>query len=99
MREDEGRAHRGGHPPGTRAQLLTRLRDLLDQALELGPADLEAFLQRLAREAPDDARELAALLDAEPELDAIRFLYDQPVSRPTMDPARPSDGETTAAPG
>jgi hypothetical protein len=99
MGEDAGRAHRGGHEPGTRAPLLTRLRDLLDQALELGPADLQALIQRVAREAPDDARELAALLDAEPELDAIRFLCDQPASRPTMDPARPSDGETTVAPG
>lgn len=79
--------------------LLTRLRDLLDQALELGPAELEAFLLRLGREAPDDARELAALLAAEPALDAIRFLCDQPAPRPPVDPARPTDGETTVAPG
>jgi hypothetical protein len=54
--------------------LLRRLRPLLDQALDLDPAEREDFLERLAREAPADAREVAALLAAEPVLDAARFL-------------------------
>lgn len=81
------------------APLLTRLRGLLDQVLELGPAELEPFLARLARDSPDDARELAALLAAEPELDAIRFLCDQPAPRPPTNPARPPDGQTSGTPG
>jgi hypothetical protein len=94
----------GGEPgdvrhPHPRGPLLTRLRRLLDQALELGPAELEAFLGRLARDAPDDARELAALLAAEPELDAIRFLCDRPAPRPPAGPAPPPDGRTSGAPG
>ena len=54
--------------------LLRRLRRLLDQALELGPAEREDFLARLADDAPDDASELAALLAIEPALDAAGFL-------------------------
>jgi hypothetical protein len=54
--------------------LLNRLRWLLDQTLDLDAASLDAFLERLARDAPEDARELAALLAAEPELDAAQFL-------------------------
>jgi hypothetical protein len=54
--------------------LLHRLRPLLDRTLDLDAAELEAFLGGLAQEAPGDARELAALLAAEPALDAARFL-------------------------
>jgi hypothetical protein len=79
--------------------LLTRLRRLLDHALELGPAELDAFLLRLARDAPDDARELAALLAAEAELDALRFLCDEPAPAPLPGPSRPPDGPTSGAPG
>jgi hypothetical protein len=58
--------------------LLRRLRPLLDRTLDLGPAEREAFLERLAREAPGDAREVAALLAVEPALDAARFLCRTP---------------------
>ena len=54
--------------------LIRRLRPLLDRTLDLGPAAQAAFLERLAREDPADARELAALLAVEPALDAARFL-------------------------
>ena len=54
--------------------LLKRLRPLLDRALDLNPAERDAYLERLARDAPADAREVAALLAAEPVLDAARFL-------------------------
>ena len=80
-------------------ELLTRLRSLLDQALELGPAELEAFLMRLARDAPDDARELAALLAAEPELDAIRFLSSSLSPRPPTNAPQPPGGQASGAPG
>ena len=83
--------------PSTR--LLARLRDLLDQALELGPAELEDFLTRLARDAPEDARELAALLAAEPELDAIHFLSGKPALGPPADAAHPPNGHTRGSPG
>ena len=99
MGERVGPEQREGLHPGPSVPLLTRLRGLLDQALELGPAELEAFLQRLAREAPDDSKELAALLAAEPELDAIRFLCDHPGPRPPTDAVRPPDGQTSGAPG
>lgn len=62
--------------------LLRRLRPLLDRTLDLGPAEREAFLTRLAREAPGDAREVAALLAAEPALDAARFLCRIPEESP-----------------
>jgi hypothetical protein len=99
MGEEVDRESRGPRHPRPSAPLLTRLRGLLDQALELGPAELETFLLRLARDAPDDARELAALLAAEPELDAIRFLCDHPALRPPTDPACPPDEQTSGAPG
>jgi hypothetical protein len=54
--------------------LLSRLRPLLDRTLDLDPAEREAFLERLARQAPAEAREVAALLAAEPALDAAGFL-------------------------
>ena len=58
--------------------LLSRLRPLLDRTLDLGAAERDAFLARLAREEPADAREVAALLAAEPVLDAARFLCRVP---------------------
>jgi hypothetical protein len=79
--------------------LLARLRSLLDQALDLAPAELEGFLVRLARDAPDDARELTALLAAEPELDAIRFLSGSPAPSPSADAVRPADGQTSGSHG
>jgi hypothetical protein len=59
--------------------LLSQLRPLLDRTLDLGPEEREAFLARLAREAPGEAREVAALLAVEPALDAARFLCRRPV--------------------
>jgi hypothetical protein len=50
--------------------------------LDLGPAEREAFLARLAREAPEDAKEVAALLAVEPALDAERFLCRNPAWDP-----------------
>jgi hypothetical protein len=99
MGEEVDREARGPLHSRPSAPLLTRLRGLLDQALELGPLELEAFLRRLARDAPDDARELASLLAAEPELDAIRFLCDQPAVTPLTGPPRPPDEHTSGAPG
>ena len=99
MGEEVDREAREPRQPRPSAPLLARLRGLLDQALELGPAELEAFLVGLARDAPDDARELVALLAAEPELDAIRFLCDQPAPRPVTDSARPPDEQPSRAPG
>jgi hypothetical protein len=101
MKEEVGRESGDARHPHPRGPLLTRLRGLLDQALELGPAELEAFLGRLARDAPDDARELAALLAAEPELDAIRFLCDRPAPGPPArpGPASPQSGHTSEAAG
>jgi hypothetical protein len=73
--------------------LLRRLRPLLDRTLDLDPGERAAFLARLAREEPADARELAALLVVEPALDAARFLYRDPSfeieSPPTPPPAPP----------
>jgi hypothetical protein len=60
---------------------LRRLRRLLDQTLDLGPAAREEFLARLAREEPAAAREVAALLALEPALDAASFLSGATVDR------------------
>jgi hypothetical protein len=57
-------------PPG----LLSVLRPLLDEALELGPEERQAFLIRLQGEHPVLAAEVMALLAAEEVLDAERFL-------------------------
>ena len=81
------------------SRLLARMRSLLDQVLELGPAELEDFMTRLARDAPEDARELAALLAAEPELDAIHFLSGRPAPGPPTDGARPPNEHTSGSPG
>jgi len=99
MEEEVNRDQREARHTRPTAPLLARLRELLDQALELGPAELEAFLVRLARVAPADARELTALLAAEPELDAMRFLCDQPRPGSPTDATRPPDGQTSGAAG
>ena len=62
------------------ALLLGRLRPLLDQVLDLGPAEREDFLALLARVAPGDASELAALLAVEAALDAAHFLQGPPLT-------------------
>ncbi len=54
--------------------LIGRLRGLLDQALDLGPDEREAWLAELRRTAPADARELEGLLAAEASLDSEGFL-------------------------
>jgi serine/threonine-protein kinase len=54
--------------------LLDMLRNLLDQALELEPEEREVWLTRLRQEDPRHARELEALLVAEPSLDQGGFL-------------------------
>ena len=61
--------------------LIRRLRPLLDRTLDLSPEELEAFLERLARDEPADAQEVAALLAVEPALDAANFLSDVLVDR------------------
>jgi hypothetical protein len=60
--------------PSIPASLLSVLRPLLDEALELGPEERSAFLARLQAEHPVYAAEVAALLAAEAALDAKRFL-------------------------
>ena len=57
-------------------ELLAALDTLLDQALDLPPAELTAWLERLHRTDPDMAGELRALLHAESGLDARGFLRD-----------------------
>jgi tetratricopeptide (TPR) repeat protein len=47
---------------------------LLDQALDLPPAERQAWLARLREEQPSDVTALEALLAAEPDLDAQGFL-------------------------
>src|SRR5215208_73009 len=54
--------------------LLAALHTLLAQALDLAPAEREAWLARLRLEQPDHADELERLLDAEAVLDARHFL-------------------------
>ncbi|HUR93385.1 MAG TPA: hypothetical protein VMY76_02295 [Gemmatimonadales bacterium] len=61
--------------------LIRRLRPLLDRTLDLGPEERLAFLERLARDEPADAREVAALLAVEPTLDAAHFLSERWVDR------------------
>ena len=58
----------------TSARLLAALEPLLDQALDLAPAERAAWLADLRARAPDLAREVEALLAAEDELDARGFL-------------------------
>src|SRR5215217_1116559 len=61
----------------TTPELLAALRSLLDQALELAPAEKDAWLAQLRTEHPLHAAELEALLAAEPDLDARGFLSHQ----------------------
>jgi eukaryotic-like serine/threonine-protein kinase len=58
-------------------ELLAALRSLLDQALELAPAEKDLWLAELRKEHPSHAAELEALLAAEPDLDARGFLSNQ----------------------
>jgi serine/threonine-protein kinase len=63
--------------PGHRtagARLLATLEPLLDQALDLAPAERAAWLADLRARTPDLARELEAMLAIEDELDARGFL-------------------------
>ena len=65
--------------------LLGTLRNLLDQALELEPAEREAWLASLRRQDPRHAGELEALLVAEASLDAGGFLAAESLE-PAPDP-------------
>jgi serine/threonine-protein kinase len=58
------------------ARLLAALEPLLDQALDLAPAERAAWLADVRARTPDLAREVEALLAAEEELDARGFLSD-----------------------
>lgn len=55
-------------------EILAALEPLLDQALELGPAERELWLADLRADRPDVAEELERLLAAEEELDQRGFL-------------------------
>ena len=67
------------------ARLLAVLEPLLDQALDLAPAERAAWLADLRTRTPDLAREVEALLAVEDELDARGFL----AGSATADLARP----------
>ena len=56
------------------ARLLAALEPLIDQALDLAPAERAAWLADLRARTPDLAREVEALLASEGELDARGFL-------------------------
>ncbi len=58
----------------TDPQLIAALEPLLDRALELGPAELGAWLRELRATQPAHAHELEQLLAAEGELDQRGFL-------------------------
>ena len=62
----------------TRTALLAALDELLDEALELAPDERTVWFARLRATRPALAAELEAMLQAEPELDASRFLGDGP---------------------
>ena len=55
-------------------ELLAGLHRLLDEALDLAPAERAAWIERLRAERPEDAREVERLLAAETGLDARGFL-------------------------
>ena len=65
--------------------LLAALHTLLAQALDLAPAEREAWLARLRLEQPDLADELERLLDAEAVLDARHFLSDRLAGAPSLE--------------
>ena len=67
-------------PPA--ARLLAALEPLLDQALDLAPAERAAWLADVRARTPDLAREIEALLAAEHELDARGFLAGPVTSDP-----------------
>ena len=67
------------------ARLLAALEPLLDQVLDLAPAERAAHLAVLRAQSPDLAREVEALLAVENGLDARGFL----VSPATADLPRP----------
>lgn len=58
----------------TNPELIAALEPLLDHALELEPAELEAWLTQLRSGQPEYAAELERLLAAERELDRQGFL-------------------------
>ena len=66
------------------------LHRLLDEALELAPEQRAAWLARVGTRHPEQAEELAAMLAAEPELDARGFLaggaWDAGPPRPGAEP-------------
>ncbi len=61
------------------ADLLAALDELLEHALDLAPAEREAWLVRLRAERPVHARELESLLAEEAGLDARSFLGGSPL--------------------
>ena len=63
----------------TDPKLLAALHALLDQALDLAPAEREAWLARLRVDQPAHAAEVEALLDAEAVLDGRGFLAGGPL--------------------
>jgi len=65
----------------TSLELLATLEPLLDQALDLAPAERGPWLARLRAERPDVAEELERLLAAETQLDQRGFL-DQRIAGP-----------------
>ena len=69
---------------------------LLDQALDLDPEQLGPFLARLHQDQPQLAAELEALLAAESELDACRFLTSLEESVPEA-PAATLQGRRVGA--
>jgi serine/threonine protein kinase len=68
----------------TNTDLLAALHALLDQALDLPPAEREAWLSRLREEQPAHAAELEALLAAEAGLDAKGFLSGTALAVPGL---------------
>ena len=63
------------------ARLLAALEPLLDQALDLAPAERAAWLADLRARTPDLAREVETLLAAEGDLDARGFLAESPTAK------------------
>ena len=70
----------------TAARLLAALTPLLEQALQLSPAEYQEWLRRLREREPELARELEALLAKEGELDTDGFLRRGAWGEPGMVP-------------